>query len=175
MASANADFSFPLQDFEDPRFRHHEFFIGLGYKNAALKKSIADRLFDGGYHFPAAVHYSSYLHPSVNVGNGVVIFPMCNLGFEVQIGYGTVINKSCTIAHDSVIGKCSFLAPSVTFCGAVKVGDSCFIGAGTVVADNVVIGNNVTVGIGSVITKDIPDGLHVIGNPARVVPKLNLR
>lgn len=175
MASANAPSSFPLLDFADPRFQNYEFYIGLGYKCTELKRTIAARLFQGDFHFPAVVHFSSYIHPTVNVGNGVLIFPMCNLGFKVDIGYGTIINKSCTIAHDSVIGKCNFLAPSVTFCGAVKVGDNCFIGAGTIVADNVVIGNNVTIGIGSVITKDIPDGQHVIGNPARVVSNLNLR
>jgi sugar O-acyltransferase (sialic acid O-acetyltransferase NeuD family) len=167
--------SFPLMGYSDPHFLNHEFYIGLGYKCRELKRSIADTLFRGNFHFPAVVHHSAYLHPTVEVGNGVLLFPMCNIGFDVKIGYGSIVNKSSTIAHDSEIGICTFLAPSVTFCGAVKVGDNCFIGAGTVVADKVRIGNNVTVGIGSVITRDIPDGLTVIGNPARVVSKLDIR
>ncbi len=175
MAGNNAPSSYPLQDFKDPRFSKFEFYLGLGYRCAELKISVAEQLFNGDYNFPSFIHATSYLHPSVDISNGVIIYPMCNLGFDVRIGCGSIINKSCTIAHDSEIGKCTFLSPSVTFCGSVKVGDNCFIGAGTVVADQVVIGNNVTVGIGSVITQDIADGLSVIGNPARLVDKLNIR
>lgn len=175
MFANNEPSSYPLLEYTNAQFTNLEFYIGLGYKCTTLKRSVADRLFEGNFRFPAVIHYSACLHPSVHVGNGVVIYPMCNLGFDVKVGYGSIINKSCTIAHDSVIGKCSFLAPSITLCGGVKVGDNCFIGAGTIVADNVVIGNNVTIGIGSVITKDIADGLQVIGNPARVVSELNIR
>lgn len=175
MAGRNEAYSFPLQQYTDPQFSNYEFYIGLGYKCTDLKCRIAKELFTRGYHFPAVVHFSAYLHPSVKIGNGVLIFPMCNLGFDVEVGYGSIINKSCTIAHDSKIGKCNFLSPSVTFCGGVQVGDNCFIGAGTTVADNVKIGNNVTIGIGSVITRDIPDGLSVIGNPAKIVSGLKIR
>ncbi len=175
MAGRNEPSSFPLLQFSDPGFSNYEFYIGLGYKCTSLKCKIAEELYKGSYHFPAVVHFSAYLHPSVKIDNGVLIFQMCNLGFDVEVEYGSIINKSCTIAHDSKIGKCTFLSPAVTFCGGVQVGNNCFIGAGTTVADNVKIGNNVTVGIGSVITSDIPDGLSVIGNPAKVVSGLKIR
>lgn len=35
------------------------------------------------------------------------------------------------------------------------------------------IGDNVVVGAGSVVTKDVPDNVVVVGNPARILKKIN--
>jgi acetyltransferase-like isoleucine patch superfamily enzyme len=47
----------------------------------------------------------------------------------------------------------------------VKSGAS--IGSGATILSNLVIGKNAIVGAGSVVTKDVPEGVVVIGNPAR--------
>jgi maltose O-acetyltransferase len=36
------------------------------------------------------------------------------------------------------------------------------------------IGNGCTIGAGSVVTKDIPDNSLAVGNPAKVIRKLNV-
>lgn len=36
------------------------------------------------------------------------------------------------------------------------------------------IGNNVVVGAGAVVTKDVPDNCVVVGNPARILKRLDL-
>jgi sugar O-acyltransferase (sialic acid O-acetyltransferase NeuD family) len=167
--------TYPLLEYEDSRFRNFEFYIGLGYKHLCLRNEITESLIRINRRFPSIVHQTAYLHPSVSIGYGSVIYPMCNIGFSVKIGNGTIINKSCTISHDVELGHGSFISPSVTFCGGAKLGDSSFLGAGSVVANEVKIGNRVLVGIGSVITGDISDDLSVIGNPARVVSKLKIK
>lgn len=53
--------------------------------------------------------------------------------------------------------------------GNVKIGNRVFIGADTIVLPNVAIGNDVIIGAHSVVTHDIPDGMMVVGNPARIV------
>lgn len=52
----------------------------------------------------------------------------------------------------------------------VKKGAS--IGSGCTILSNVTIGENALVGAGSVVTKDVPPNTIVVGNPARVLRKL---
>ena len=167
--------AFPFHEYQETRFSDFEFYIGLGYNHLQVRKEILDLLIGRDVSLPSLIHYTTYLHPTATVGKGTIIYPMCNIGFNVSIGHGNIVNKSCTLAHDSEVGDGSFISPSVTFCGGVKLGNASFIGAGSVVADKVNIGDRVTVGIGSVITRDITDGLAVIGNPARIVSKLKFK
>jgi acetyltransferase-like isoleucine patch superfamily enzyme len=55
----------------------------------------------------------------------------------------------------------------------IIVGDDCWIGGSVVIVGPCHIGNGVTIGAGSVVTKDIPDRCVAVGNPARVVKKIN--
>ena len=53
----------------------------------------------------------------------------------------------------------------------VKKGAS--IGSGATILSNVTIGERAIVGAGSVVTRDVPPDVIVIGNPARVLRKLD--
>lgn len=48
-----------------------------------------------------------------------------------------------------------------------------WIGAGVHVMPGVSIGNNVVIGAGSVVTKDIEDDSVALGNPCKVVKKID--
>ncbi|MCB0083940.1 MAG: maltose O-acetyltransferase, partial [Caldilineaceae bacterium] len=52
------------------------------------------------------------------------------------------------------------------------VGDFAFIGAGAVLLPRIQIGAHATVGAGAIVTKNVPDGVTVVGNPARAYHKL---
>ncbi|GAA5978397.1 hypothetical protein JCM11641_004677 [Rhodosporidiobolus odoratus] len=56
--------------------------------------------------------------------------------------------------------------------GPIEIGDDCWFGGQVVVLQNVKIGRGVTVGAGSVVTKSIPPFTVAVGNPARVVKKI---
>lgn len=55
----------------------------------------------------------------------------------------------------------------------IEIGEDCWIGGGVIIVPGVKIGNGVTVGAGSVVTKDLPDRVVAVGNPARVIKKIN--
>ena len=57
----------------------------------------------------------------------------------------------------------------------VKIGRNCWIGAGTVIVPGVTIGENTVIGAGSVVTKDIPANVVAVGNPCRVLRKIDER
>jgi maltose O-acetyltransferase len=54
----------------------------------------------------------------------------------------------------------------------VTIGDNVWIGGGAIVCPGVTIGPDTVVGAGSVVTKDLPAGVLAVGNPARVVRRL---
>ena len=59
------------------------------------------------------------------------------------------------------------LHPAAVLSGNVTVGERTMVGAGAVVLPGVTIGSDVQVGAGAVVTKDVPDGVTVVGSPAR--------
>ena len=54
----------------------------------------------------------------------------------------------------------------------ITVGDNVWIGAGVHVMPGVCIGNNVVIGGGSVVVKDIPDNSVAVGNPCKVIRRI---
>jgi len=55
----------------------------------------------------------------------------------------------------------------------VTIGDNVWICAGVIVLPGVTIGANSVIGAGSVVTKDIPPDSLAVGNPCKVIRKVN--
>lgn len=60
-----------------------------------------------------------------------------------------------------------------TYALPVKIGNGCWIGGGAIILPGVTIGDGTVIGAGSVVTKDIPANCVAIGNPCRVIRKIN--
>lgn len=60
-----------------------------------------------------------------------------------------------------------------TYALPIKIGDGCWLGGGVIVLPGVTIGNGCVIGAGSVVTKDIPGNSLAVGNPCRVIRKIN--
>jgi sugar O-acyltransferase (sialic acid O-acetyltransferase NeuD family) len=161
----------PFSAYSDDRFRMFDFYVCLGYKHLSDKAHIINRLLVLHRHLPAYVAPSTYVSPSASVGQGTILYPMCNVDKGVRIGDGVIINNSVTISHDSVVENCCYLSPGVTIAGFVNIGEQTFIGSGAIVGNNVTIGNNAIIGIGTVVTRDVPSGASVIGNPMKLLKK----
>lgn len=70
---------------------------------------------------------------------------------------GTVIGDDVTVGHNCVIHGCT-------------IGDASLIGMGSTILNGAKIGKHCLIGAGSLVTQNtvIPDGMLVIGSPAKV-------
>ena len=130
------------------------------------------------------------------VGEGCYIEPPfhANLGGgHVHLGKYVYANFNLTMVDDThiYVGDYTMIGPNVTVATAghpilpelreklyqynmpVHIGRNCWIGAGAVILPGVTIGDNSVIGAGSVVTKDIPENVVAVGNPCRVLRKID--
>lgn len=61
---------------------------------------------------------------------------------------------------------------NLEFAKPVTIGNNCWIASNVVIIGGVTIGNGCVIGAGSVVTKDIPDNSLAVGNPCKVIKKI---
>jgi acetyltransferase-like isoleucine patch superfamily enzyme len=104
------------------------------------------------------------LGKNVSINDGVYIN---GLG-GVEIGDNVSISALAIIVS-TALDASNFLSEKVHVSNRIIVGSNVQIGAGAIVLSGVTIGSNVIIGAGSVVAKDVPDGVVVVGNPARII------
>lgn len=129
-----------------------------------------------------------------NAGANLYIEPPfhCDYGYNISCGHNVYFNVNCVVLDCAPIkiGSNVFFAPNVQIYTAshpldaelrktlenalpISIGDNCWVGGNSVICPGVNIGNGCVIGAGSVVTKDIPDNSLAVGNPAKVIKKLN--
>jgi galactoside O-acetyltransferase len=113
-------------------------------------------------------------------------------GHHVHFGDHVYANYNLTAVDDThiYVGDYTQFGPNVTLATAghpidpakrmagyqynrpIHIGKNCWLGSGVVVLPGVTIGDHTVIGAGSIVTKDIPDHVVAVGNPCRVIRKL---
>ncbi len=116
----------------------------------------------------------------------------CDYGANIEVGDGFFSNFNFTVLDEAkvIIGNDVFIGPNVSIYTAchstdpvernsrrewaegVTIGNNVWIGGSVTILPGVQIGDNVTIGAGSVVTKNIPTGTVAVGNPCRVIKKI---
>lgn len=129
-----------------------------------------------------------------NAGANLYIEPPfhCDYGYNIICGDNVYFNVNCVVLDCAPIkiGSNVFFAPGVQLYTAnhpleaelrktlenalsISIGNDCWIGGNSIILPGITIGNGCVIGAGSVLTKDIPDNSLAVGNPAKVIKKLN--
>ena len=116
----------------------------------------------------------------------------CDYGYNISIGENFYSNVNLVILDEAPVrfGDNVFIAPNCGFYTAghpidaternqglehakpITVGNDVWIGAQVCVLPGVTIGDNCVIGAGSVVTRDIPANSIAVGNPCRVIKKI---
>ncbi len=121
-----------------------------------------------GVRWATLIHPRAYVHPSVHIGEGTVVFAGAVIQPAARLGSHVIINTGAIIEHDVLVEDFAHLAPGVRLAGGVQVGEGCLVGIGAVALPGVKIGKRTIVGAGSVVTKDLPERSLAYGVPAQV-------
>lgn len=92
---------------------------------------------------------------------------------HIYVGDGTMFGPNVVIATAGHPIDPDLREKQYQFNIPVHIGKNCWLGAGVLVMPGVTIGDNSVIGAGSVVTKDIPANVVAVGNPCRVLRKIN--
>lgn len=133
------------------------------------------------------------LVPGIPASSDILPPFYCDHGDSIRLAEHVFINANCTFLDGAyiTIGKHTLVGPNVQLytpqhpmdymerrkpietAYPITIGEDCWIGGGTVICPGVTIGDRCIIGAGSVVTKDIPDDSVAVGNPARVIRRVN--
>jgi maltose O-acetyltransferase len=127
-------------------------------------------------------------------GDSVYLEPpfYCDYGVHIELGERVFLNFNCVILDVCRvrIGNYTFIGPAVQiytplhpldaalrrhqeYGSPVEIGDDVWIGGGAIILPGVRIGSRTVIGAGSVVSRDIPDDVLAVGNPCRVVRRID--
>lgn len=121
--------------------------------------------------FPVAIHPSAVISPRARIGAGTVVMQGAIVQSCATIGRHCIINTGASVGHDVKLADFVHVAPRAVLTGNVEAGECAWIGAGAVIRQGIKIGANSIIGVGAVVVKDVPEGMIVVGNPAKQLIK----
>jgi serine O-acetyltransferase len=136
------------------------------------KELLLNRYFRTLFYFRIPGIYTNILrifypkHPSFTID----IHTKIKGGVTLAHPYATILNaesigENLYLNHLVTVGEKNGKKPTI--------GNNVELHANSIVIGGISIGNNVIVGAGAVVVKDIPDNVVVVGNPARIIKKLD--
>jgi serine O-acetyltransferase len=109
--------------------------------------------------------YGFQIPISTSIGNGLYIGHFGTIVINEKV----VLGRNCNLAHGITIGQTN----RGLLAGTPKIGNCVWIGTGAVIVGSIVIGDNVLIAPNSFVNQDVPDNSIVIGNPAKIIPRLD--
>lgn len=118
-------------------------------------------------HPRAVIGSGSYLGCGTAILAGTVVCPTARVGDHV------IILQNTTVNHRVYVEDYVTMSAGVMISGAVRIERGAFIAGGASVAPHLTIGKKSVVGMGAVVIRDVLAETVVVGNPARVLKRLD--
>lgn len=152
----------------------YSIFIAVGYtKVNSVRQNKYHEAKSKGYKVVSYISSKAVTWPGLEVGENCFILENNTIQPFVKIGDNVTLWSGNHIGHHSAIHDNCFIASHVVISGGVNVGKNCFIGVNATVWDHINIGDHCVIAAGSLVTKDTASGGVYIGQPARLLKKVN--
>lgn len=141
------------------------FVVGIGNNQARLSKH--KKLLALGGRPATLIHPDASVSTHASIGPGSVVLAGAVVNIGTRVGAACIINTSASVDHDCILADGAHVSPGAHLAGGISVGETSWVGIGAAIREGVTIGHQVCIGAGAVVVKSVPDGLTVVGNPAR--------
>lgn len=149
------------------------FCIAIGNPHGRVRLRLHKRLMQAGLEPITIAHHTAWIADNAIVGAGTQIMAGAIVAPEARIGRQCIINTNASVDHEDILEDGVEVAPGATLCGLVHIGVNGWVCAGAVVLPRVKVGADAIVGAGAVVTMDVPNGITVVGIPAKAAQETN--
>lgn len=143
--------------------------VALGVGGNSSRQVVMQRLLEAKVRLSTVTHPSAVVSPTASLGEGSVVMANAVINADARCGRGVIVNSGAVVEHDCELGDFAHVSPNAALAGGVRVGAFAHVGIGASVLPLVRIGERAVVGGGACVVRDVPDGMTVVGVPARVL------
>jgi UDP-perosamine 4-acetyltransferase len=142
--------------------------VGTGsVRPGTLRAELFERIRAAGLAAAVIAHRDTTVAPTAAIGEGSILLAHATVNPGARIGRNVIVNTGAIVEHDCEIGDHAHISPGAVLGGGVRVGPHAHVGIGATVIQGIAIGSGAMVGAGAVVIHDVPDGVQVVGVPAR--------
>lgn len=145
--------------------RGDRYIVAIGDPGARL--GLATRLDDAGGIATTLVHPRAVVGPETTLEDGCLVMGLAHISSSVRLAAHAQVHYGATLGHDTVLGEGAIVLPGANVAGNVHLGREVMVGSGAIVLQGRTVGDGAVVGAGAVVTRDVPEGVVVVGSPAR--------
>ena len=142
--------------------------IVLGIGNNQVRRRLYHHLQDSEK-FITAIHPRAVVAKDVPIGSGTVLCAGATVNTGSIVGKNVILNTNCTVSHHNRVADFAQVADGATTGGEVTIEEGVFVGLAATILPRRRIGKWAVVGAGAVVIRDVPDGVTVVGVPARPI------
>lgn len=143
------------------------FFVAMG--EPKWRRYYAEMMQAKGAEFISIIDDQAYVNPTATIGKGSIIGRWSIVSDNVQIGDFVMIHGYTTLGHDVKINDFSSVESYCFFGGYSELGAESIMHVRSNLTPHKKVGNKAVVGASSVVIRNVPDGQHVLGNPAKKI------
>jgi sugar O-acyltransferase (sialic acid O-acetyltransferase NeuD family) len=144
--------------------------LALGVGSPATRLKLAGELSAllTGIEWPVLIHPTAVIDlDSARLEEGCFLGARVTATVNIVLEAFALCNFGSTLGHEARVGRGSVVNPGANISGGVVLGEGVTIGSGAQVLQYLQVGSGAVVGAGAVVTRNVPEGITVVGVPAR--------